>query len=189
MKYVMQVQPRVPLGMTPPPSHQNVTVQRYRGVGDTVKYMRKFVLEGQAHPAVRAYAVEVIRQVEPKDYLSEAAAIYYDVCRTVRYTRDPANREFVHHPAVVLAMRAGDCDDSAILIRAAMAASAASTGSPVEFVVAGFDKKAKLSQRYTHVFIRVWDDRTGQWVVLDPVAGPHTGVMLSKVQHFKSYET
>lgn len=81
----------------------------YHGVKDSLSAMDKMARDGQSHPQVRRYAEEVIRQVYPKDYLSELAALYYDVCRRIRYTRDPAEREYVQHPAVILENRAADC--------------------------------------------------------------------------------
>lgn len=170
------------------PANKNAThrvVERpYHGVKDSLWAMDKMARAGQAHPAVRRYAEEVIRLVYPKDYLSELAALYYDVCRRVRYTRDPAEREYVQHPAVVLKYRSADCDDQAALLRAALGALGLSVGNPIEFVTVGFNPKAPINSRYTHVFVRAFDAKTGQWVVLDPVAGPNTQDMLRKARVF-----
>jgi transglutaminase-like putative cysteine protease len=156
----------------------------YHGVKDSLSAMDKMARDGQSHPQVRRYAEEVIRQVYPKDYLSELAALYYDVCRRIRYTRDPAEREYVQHPAVILENRSADCDDQAVLLRAALGALGLSIGNPVEFVTIGFDPKAPYGRRYTHVFVRAFDSKTGQWVVVDPVAGPNTPEMLKKAKVF-----
>jgi transglutaminase-like putative cysteine protease len=156
----------------------------YHGVVDSLDAMDKMARAGQTHPRVRRYAEEVIRQVYPKDYLSELAALYYDVCRRVRYTRDPAEREYVQHPVVVLQNRAADCDDQAVLIRASLAALGLSVGNPVEFVTVGFDPKAPRGRRFTHVFVRAFDTKSGLWIVLDPVAGPNTSDMLKKSRVF-----
>lgn len=157
----------------------------YRGVDDSINGMRKMVFAGQSDPVVRRWAEERIRRILPKDYLSELAAIYYAVCREMRYTRDPANTELIHHPALVIERRAGDCDDMAVLIRAATAA--ASVGNPVEFAIVGFKQHAPESQRYTHVFARAYDERGRRWLVLDPVAGPDTPKMLGRVRHFRAF--
>lgn len=156
----------------------------YHGVVDSLGAMDKMARAGQTHPVVRRYAEEVIRKVYPKDYLSELAAIYYDVCRRIRYTRDPAEREYVQHPVVILQNRSADCDDQAVLMRAALGALGLSVGNPVEFVTVGFDKKAPPGRRFTHVFLRAFDAKSGQWVVLDPVAGPNTADMLKKAKVF-----
>ncbi len=94
---------------SPSPRGYQVQMKGYHGVQDSIDHMVKFGLEGQAHPTVRQYSAEVIRQVYPRDYLSELAAVYYDVCRRIRYTRDPLNKEFIHHPVVTLQQKQGDC--------------------------------------------------------------------------------
>lgn len=156
----------------------------YRATEHTVEWMRRMGRVGEAHPAVRRYAEEVIRRVYPKHYTSEVAAIYYDVSRRVRYTRDPQHLELVQHPAVTLASKTGDCDDQSVAIRAAVAVVAAtsSVGAEAEYVTASF-----LPGEHTHVFLRVKDPRTGEWVVLDPVAGPHVAEMIRKVYEFRAY--
>lgn len=161
----------------------------YHGVVDSITAMDKMARAGQAHPRVRRYAEEVIRQVYPKDYLSELAALYYDVCRRVRYTRDPAEREYVQHPAVVLQYRSADCDDQAVLLRAALGALGLAVGNPIEFVTVGFEANAPPARRFTHVFVRAYDAKTGQWVVVDPVAGPNTRDMLQKARVFAVKKT
>lgn len=172
---------------TQAPNTPYTTLRRwnYRGVEDSIGGMRQMVFTGQSHPTVRRWAEGVVRRVLPKDYLSELAAIYYAVCREMRYTRDPANTELIHHPALVIERRAGDCDDQAVLIRAS--AAAASIGNPIEFAVVGFRDNVPPTQRYTHVFARAYDERGKQWVVLDPVAGPDTAKMLSRVRHFRAF--
>jgi transglutaminase-like putative cysteine protease len=164
-----------------------VTNIPYKGVKDSLSAMDLMAREGQSDPAVRRYAEEVIRRVYPKDYISELAALYYDVCRRIRYTRDPAEREYVQHPRLILRYRVGDCDDQAILLRSALGALGLAVGNPMEFVIAGFDANAPEPRRYTHVFLRAYDSKVG-WLVLDPVAGPNTPDMLRKVKAFRVHQ-
>lgn len=178
------------------PSNENrvsqVKVRDYRGIVDSVGAMRQLAADGQSHPNVRRYAERVIRKVYPKDYLSELAAIYYDVCRTSRYTRDPAGHEYVQHPAVALESRATDCDDQATLLRSvigSLASAGMSVGNDMQFVVAGFVKDAPPNARYTHVFLRVMFPKLGKYLVLDPVAGPNTPDMLSRIRTAKVFPT
>jgi hypothetical protein len=49
-------------------------------------------------------------------------------------------------------------------------------------VTAGFVKKGE----HSHTFIRAWDSRSGRWVILDPVAGPHVREMILRVQGYKA---
>ena len=166
-----------------------ISNEPYRGVTHSVAAMDKMAREGQIHPIVRRYAEEVIRKVYPKDYLSELAALYYDACRRFRYTRDPAEREYVQHPVMILRNRSIDCDDFAVMLRSALGALGLSVGNQMEFVTAGFKVGAPEGSRYTHVFLRCFDNKSGRWVVLDPVAGPTTREMLSKVKVFKVFKT
>lgn len=147
--------------------------------------------EGESDAVVRRFALETIRQVTPKDYLSELAAVYYATCRTIRYTRDPAHTEFVAHPRVSLEQRAGDCDDQATFQAAVLEALKSlgkwisSIGNQGAFSVVGFNQTASPDP-YSHVFLRVQHPTTGQWLVLDPVAGPHTSAMLARVKQHRS---
>lgn len=151
----------------------------YRGVEQTVEWMVRLAREGQTDPVLRRHAEEVIRKVHPKDYRSEVAAIYYDVCRRIRYTRDPAGAELVHHPVLTHANKAADCDDLAVYLRALLGAYCQSVGNDCEFVTAGFVRNAPPQNRYTHVFLRVRGPQ-GEWLVLDPVAGPDTQQMIRR---------
>lgn len=146
--------------------------------------MRKLAKQGQADKQVRRYAIDKIREIQPKDHLSEIAALYYDTARRIRYTRDPAEAEYVQHPLVTLQERSGDCDDMATLLVGLLGTKALSVGAPTQFVVAGFKKNAGVN-KYTHVFMRFLDHRTGQWIVMDPVAGPQTPQMINKAVRWK----
>ena len=159
-----------------------VNQEPYKGVPHSVELMRRAARVGQAHPKVRAHALSVVRGVMPRDHLSEMAALYYDACRRIRYTRDPVNVELIQHPAVTLQQRAGDCDDVSVLL----GACAMALGNEAQYVTVGFDPRASGDQRFTHVFLRV-QAPDGSWLVLDPVAGPHSGTMLRRAAHYKTY--
>ena len=175
-----------------PSTNWQVKTQPYKGVRNTVKHMRQLAGKAQSHPRVREAALRVVREVSPKDFLSELAAIYYDTCRRFRYIRDPAEAEMIHHPAVLLERGAGDCDDMALYLQAALRALAEvgslslSVGNDSEYVVVGFDPQATGDGRFSHVFLRA-NAGSGQWLVLDPVAGPYTGDMLSRIAHFQTF--
>jgi len=158
----------------------------YKGVDNTIHWMKKLAKQGQSDKAVRRYAIDRIRQVQPKDHLSEIAALYYDTARRIRYTRDPAEAEYVQHPLVTLQERSGDCDDMATLLVGLLGTQALSVGAPTQFVVAGFKKNPGVN-KYTHVFMRFLDHRTGQWIVMDPVAGPQTPQMINKAVRWKGH--
>jgi hypothetical protein len=172
----------------PPARAYRTQSNPYRGVPDTINWMRSLAKKGQQHPEVRRYAINTVREVRPKDHLSEVAALYYDTARRIRYTRDPAEAELVQHPAVTLRERSGDCDDMATLLVSVLGTQTLALGAPTEFITAGFKKNAGVNP-YTHVFMRVKDHRTGQWLVLDPVAGPETARMIRQAVRWKGYHT
>lgn len=161
----------------------DIRLSSYRGVPHSVHEMIKMAKRGQADDQVRQHAERVVRRVTPKDYLSELVALYYDACRRFRYTRDPANTEYIMHPRVALQRRAMDCDDFAVYLRAVFATRAASVGVPVEFVTVGFAQPG----RHTHVLARFYDTRSGRWLVADPVAGPQTATMIKRVTSHRAF--
>lgn len=71
------------------------------------------------------------------------------------------------------------CDDIATL----MATMLRQCGREPEFVTVGFGKPNK----YSHVFVRVKEPRTGKWIVCDPVAGTKEASMLAKVTTWKAW--
>ena len=131
---------------------------------------------------VRSMAEQIIAQVQPKDYLSEILAICYWVTEHVHYVSDPAHVELIKDPQRHLEETAargqsiGDCDDIACLI----AALCLVIGRIVEFVVVGFGEAGQ----YSHVFARVKEPRSEQWLVFDPVAGTDPRGMLDRVTTF-----
>ena len=163
----------------------SISSQQYKGTGHTIKYMCELSREGQISPKIRQYAESVIREIQPKDYMSEIAALYYDTCRTIRYTRDPAGAEYIQHPEVVLQNRAADCDDIALYLNALLKSLMMSVGNDTYFTTVGFTD----SGEHSHVFLTVVEERSKQRVVLDPVAGPKTKKMVSQVKSFRHHTT
>lgn len=160
----------------------------YLGTPQTVAAMRALATRGQSHPAVRRFAVAVVRQVQPRDYVSELAAIFYAVSRRVRYVRDPINVELVAHPALTVANRHGDCDDMATTLasmhKVLLAAASMGVGNQAQFMLVGF---RRVPGAYSHVLLRVRDPKRGRWLILDPVAGPNTHEMLRSVKVARAY--
>ncbi len=158
----------------------------YKGTGQTIKYMVELSREGQVSPKIRQYAESVIREIQPKDYMSEIAALYYDTCRTIRYTRDPVGAEYIQHPELVLQNKSADCDDIALYLNALLRSSVMSIGNDNAFTTVGFDPN---SNDYTHVFLTAVEERSKKRVVLDPVAGPKTKRMLNQVKIHKHFNS
>ena len=165
----------------------------YTGIKPTVQLMRELA-DSYAHsPEVRGTAEAVCRSVYAKDYLSELAAIYYWNCdpRNVRYIRDPARVELVKDPRVVIGTKQADCDEMQTLQRSMIHSRRAANVAGMASAVGNIEVDAALAgfsgPGLTHTFARARDPRgTGRYVVMDPVAGPLTPVMLKQIKAFQS---
>lgn len=165
------------------PRNMSVETKTYKGTKQTIDYMVDLAREGQVSPKIRQYAESVVREIQPKDYMSELAALYYDTCRTIRYTRDPAGAEYIQHPEVILQNKAADCDDIALYINALLKSLVMSVGNEAYYTTVGFG-----GRDHTHVFLTVVEERSGTRVILDPVAGPKTGKMAKQVVNFTHHK-
>lgn len=148
----------------------------YRGTAQTVNEMRRLALAAQTSWALRQIVEDVCRGLRGKDYLSELAALYHFVWRSIRYQRDPRTVELVKTPEATIASGVGDCDDQATLL----AALSLSSGAEARFALVGF----RPDGVFTHVFCEALDPRTRRWVTLDPVAGRRTAEMLRRVRSY-----
>jgi hypothetical protein len=141
--------------------------------------MRALSLGAQTSWPLRHLVERVCLGIRPKDYLSELLGLFYFVCRTVRYMRDPRTVELVKTPEATLATRVGDCDDMATLLAALLLLA----GFLVRFVTVGF----RPDGSFTHVYVEAFEPRRQRWVALDPVAGPRTAAMLAKAKTARIY--
>lgn len=120
------------------------TVDRYefRDLDEKLRYMRRLITLGREHPDVRQKAVEIIRSaaVQPKDKKAQALAIGQWVQDNVYYVLEFPER--LAHAFRTLKDRAGDCDDTTILIGAMLE----SIGIPAVQVV------MKVNGNWSHVF-------------------------------------
>jgi hypothetical protein len=166
-----------------------VAVGKFKGTPQTLELMREYAIgtEGEKSFVIRQYAESIVRQIAPKDYLSEILAIHaWTTSPVFRYTNDALHVEQVKSPLRVLKeiQQTGkslvDCDDIATLI----AALALSLGRKCEFVIVGFG----APNSYTHVFTRIQEPKSGEWIIVDPVAGTRDAQMASRASHFKFFE-
>lgn len=163
-----------------PPHH----LSGFHGHPDTLREMVRAAQgpRGEQSLLVRRMTEEIVRRVQPKDYLGEILAIRYWVTEFVRYTNDPLHVELVRDPQALIEeiIRHGvvtaDCDEIAELI----ATMCLQLGRVAEFVVVGFGDAGV----YSHVFARVKEPRSAQWIVTDPVAGTDERGMLDRVTTF-----
>lgn len=181
----------------PLPEYRVARQPNYAGAPDSLAAMAAMARLGESDPTVRQWALDTVREVYPRDYLSEAAALFYRTCRDLRYTRDPSHTEHVSHPAVALKQRAEDCDGMATVERAGLGALAAaghlaprvgSIGVDAEFVAVGFRAPVSgVDDALSHVYLQARDPASGRMAVMDPVAGPWTPQMLRRVRVSRRY--
>jgi hypothetical protein len=149
--------PRVYLGYIP---------KGFRGTVRTVEHMKALIRAGVKDFYVRQKAIDILMDegITPKDYLGEIRAVFEWVQRNVRYTRDPFRLELLHSARRMLELRAGDCDDLAILLGAMLE----SVGHPVRLVLTG--PNPRRPRLFTHVYVEAYHQ--GRWIPLDPTM-PH----------------
>jgi transglutaminase-like putative cysteine protease len=142
----------------------------------------------------------IIRDIEPRDKLSQLAAIYNWFNKRFVYVHDPVPSELVCDPLRVLEQISetgkflGDCDDAATFL----VGSARSIGIRAAPIRVGFRKprtvtlgtysdgrprRVTINTPFTHV-LAVARDQYGQVIAVDPVAGKRTYRMLRRTKRF-----
>lgn len=135
--------PQVNLGLIP---------KGYLGTQSTLKHIQALIQAGAKDFYVRQKAIDILleKAIRPKDYLGEIKALFEWVQRNVRYTKDPFRVEVLHSARRMLELRAGDCDDMAILLGSMLEA----IGHPVRLVITGPDPlRPKL---FSHIYLEVF---------------------------------
>jgi hypothetical protein len=154
----------------------------FHGPDDTVGELRRAVTGERGERSVVVYQAteNVVRGLQPKDYLSEIIAIRNFVATRTRYKNDPYTTEWVSDPQRLIeeiskhGRAVGDCDDIAGL----MATMVRQLGREARWVTVGFQAGAP----HTHIFTIALEPKSHTWIVLDPVAGVQEPQMLSRVK-------
>jgi hypothetical protein len=151
------IQPKISLHKIP---------EGYSGTLKTIKHITRLIKQGAKDFHVRQIAIDILlrRAVRPKDYLGEIKALFEWVQQNVRYTKDPFRVEVLHSARRMLELRAGDCDDLAILLGAMLEA----IGHPVRLVLTGPDPLRQ--DLFSHIYLEVF--HKGRWIPLDATM-PH----------------
>ena len=140
---------------------------------------------GEQSLLVHSMKNSIVRDLQPKDYLGEMLAIRNFAIEYIRYSNDATGVEQVQDPQRLCEQirdygrAVGDCDDLALWI----ATMCRQLGRDTQFVIVGFGRPG----HYSHVFARAKEPKSGQWIVLDPVAGTNEGSMLRRVTTFQIY--
>lgn len=166
----------LPIADAPPTS-----IRPFGGPADTVRTMIDAIVgpRGEQSTLVRGVKDHIIRDVQPKDYLSEILAVRNFVHEKCKYSNDALGVEQVQDPErlcdqiIKYGKAVTDCDDIATLT----GCLCRQLGREVEIVIVGFGREGS----YSHVFVRVKEPKSGKWIVLDPVAGTDEASMLRRV--------
>lgn len=132
-----------------------------RGVAKTMGLIRQLVDSAIKDPYINRTAIEILQQSNAPQYDQAAAAqtIYNWVLRNIRYVQDPVGKETVRPAAVILEVRAGDCDDiNGVLIPSLLGTIGVATRGVTVAAAPGSDD---FSHIYAEAFLG------GQWVALD----------------------
>jgi len=166
-------------------STQPTTIRPFHGPADTILLMVSMTVgpRGEQSTLVRSLKDHVVRDIAPKDYLSEILAVRNFVAEKVKYSNDALAVEQVQDPErmaqeIVQQGRAvADCDEIALLI----GTLCRQLGREVEYVTVGFGRP----NSFAHVFARVLEPKSGRWIICDPVAGTDEASMLRRVTTYK----
>lgn len=121
------------------------------GVEQTINLMRSLVISGDprdgagssSDPYIRQAAGTIIMDIDPRDQMSQARAIFDWVKDNIRFVRDPNRKELVQNPRVTLMLGFGDCD----CIHTLLASMLESVGFSLAFATVGLG-----SPEFDHVF-------------------------------------
>lgn len=133
-----------------------------RGTRKTLAEMRRLVTDGSRDMVVREAVVGAIRIADAPshDALGQARAWFAYVRDRIWFVNDPVDTEWVQSPRVTLNLKAGDCDDRAVLL----AAGLASIGIPSQFKVVAANPR--FPDTFSHVYVEA--QIAGQPVPMDP---------------------
>ena len=173
----------LPPPVTGPEIYLGYIPKGYLGTKRTVSYIKGLIRSGAKDFYVRQKAIDILmaQGVEPKDYWGEIKVLFTWVQENIRYTKDPFRVEVLHSARRLLELRAGDCDDMAILLGAMLE----SIGHPVRLVLTGPD--SRRPRLFSHIYLEVYCQ--GHWIPLDPTMPYHPGwsprALVKKVIHLE----
>jgi|SRR5579872_699542 len=132
------------------------------GTAQTIRVMRRLVDQALTDPAFIRFAVDLVRNVPAYDDNGEISSLYGWVLANIRYTKDPVSKEKLYPPQELLNIRAGDCDDIAMLL----GALALALGYPARLITMGADPD--FPNDFSHVYVEAeCPPGSGEWVPLD----------------------
>lgn len=149
------------------------------GTAQTVRVMRRLIDQALSDPQFVRFAVDLVRSVPAHDEMGEVSAIFAWVQQNIRYTKDPVTKEKLYPPQELLQVRAGDCDDMAMLLGALVIAD----GYPARLITVGASPDSP--DEFSHVYLEVEvPPGSGNWVALDG-ARPDAAFGLSPEAYYR----
>jgi len=160
-EYALDRQRYTSAAPTPPKISLGHIPTGWLGTQKTVEHVQALIRAGAKDFYVRQKAIDILleKQVKPKDYLAEMKALFEWVQQHIRYTKDTFQVEVLHSAKRMLELRAGDCDDMAILLGAMLEA----IGHPVRLALSG--PNPLRQDLFTHIYLEVF--HKGRWIPLD----------------------
>ena len=126
--------------------------------------MCQLTKKGKKDPLIRELALRIVNHLPPKKWGAEVMAIRDFVRDHIRFTRDIRGVETLQTPKNTLRLRAGDCDDMAILTASLLEA----IHHPTRFMAVGFSPA-----NYCHVFPET--KIGGRWVSVETTENVNLG--------------
>jgi hypothetical protein len=117
------------------------------GTRQVLKHMRELVRADKRRPALRHFAQQLVKEVRPKDWQGEIAAVFNFVRTRIRYSLDVNNIEVIQSAPKTLQLGYGDCDDKCVCAASLLE----SLGHVCFFCALGFDQIGEFS----HVIVLV----------------------------------
>ena len=149
------------------------------GTAQTVRLMRQLITQALRDPQFVRFAVDLVRNIPAYDESGEVFALFTWVQGHIRYTKDPVTVEKLYPPQELLKIRAGDCDDIAMLL----GALAIALGYPARLITVAANPNSP--DEFSHVFTEVEVPAgSGNWVAVD-AARPGSGFGLQPPVYYK----
>lgn len=136
-----------------------------KGTRVTLAMMRDLALTGAKDPAVRETAIRVVqgsRTAREHDPASQLGALFAFVRDRITFIGDVAGVETLQSPRYTLRVRAGDCDDRAVLLAALARSINAAPGMRFRAIAAN----RAAPRQFSHVYVVARVD--GRDLALDP---------------------
>lgn len=131
------------------------------GMAVTIEEMKKEAISGSFDFSIISFARNLLVQnsVNPRSNEEIANVVFWWIKENIRFVHDPYLAELIQSPAKTLQLRAGDCDDFAILF----ATLAMAVGVPIRFVSVG----TETAEYYSHIYTEV-EIEPSSWLAYDP---------------------